>query len=148
MLIRPATPADVTSLLVLEQQSVTAAHWSAAQYQTAITGSSPRCVALVAEAESAIHGFLVARAADREWEIENIVIATVAQHRGLGTRLLREFLELARRQHAESVFLEVRSSNHAARALYQKCAFVEIGRRPRYYHEPVEDAVLYRFPSL
>ncbi len=146
MLIRPATAADLSSLMAIEQQSVTAAHWSAAQYQTAITGLSPRRVALVAEDESAIQGFLIARATDREWEIENIVVADAAQRRGLGTRLLQELLELARRQEAESVFLEVRSSNHAAQALYKKCAFVEIGRRPRYYHEPAEDAVLYRFP--
>ena len=147
MLIRPATAADLTSLLALEQQSITAAHWSAAQYQTAVTGSIPRRVALLAEDESAIQGFLIARVADRDWEIENIVVAAAARRRGLGTRLIREFLELARRQESESVFLEVRSSNHAARGLYQKCAFVEIGRRPRYYHEPTEDAVLYRFPS-
>ena len=145
LLIRPATPADLTSLMALEQQSITAAHWSAAQYQTAITGSSSPRVVLVAEAESTVQGFLIARAADREWEIENIVVAAHARRRGLGTQLLHEFLDLARRQDAESVYLEVRSSNHAAHALYRKCAFVEIGRRPEYYRQPAEDAVLYRF---
>ena len=79
-----------------------------------------------------------------EWEIENIAIAGPARRRGLGTRLLGELLDLARAQGAESVFLEVRESNHAARALYEKWSFIESGRRKKYYKDPEEDAILYR----
>ena len=96
------------------------------------------------EEEVTIQGFLVARTVEREWEIENIAIAGAARRRGLGSRLLGEFLDLARKRGAESVFLEVRESNRAARALYAKWAFVESGRRNGYYHEPDEDAVVYR----
>ena len=55
-----------------------------------------------------------------------------------------EFLNLARRQGALAVFLEVRESNRAARALYEKWAFVENDRRKRYYSNPEEDAIVYR----
>ena len=62
-----------------------------------------------------------------EWEIENIAVAGRARRRGLGTRLLGEFLDLAQSRGAEAVFLEVRESNLAARRLYEKWAFVESG---------------------
>ena len=81
---------------------------------------------------------------DREWEIENIAVAGPARRRGLGTRLLGELLDLARGRGADAVFLEVRESNHAARALYEKWAFLESGRRRGYYKDPEEDAILYR----
>jgi ribosomal-protein-alanine N-acetyltransferase len=58
--------------------------------------------------------------------------------------LLGEFLELARAEGAETVFLEVRASNQAARFLYEKWAFLEAGRRKAYYRNPVEDAVVCR----
>jgi ribosomal-protein-alanine acetyltransferase len=103
-----------------------------------------RRVALVIEEESRVQGFLVAHGLDKEWEIENIAISGAARRRGLGARLLGEFLDQARGQRAEAVFLEVRESNQAARALYEKWAFEESGRRAQYYREPEEDAIVYR----
>ena len=93
-------------------------------------------------------GFLSACAIDagglREWEIENIVIAAHARRRGLGTKLLDEFLDSACGEGAATIFLEVRESNCAARSFYEKFRFVEDGRRRCYYREPEEDAILYR----
>lgn len=131
-------------MMALEKQAVTASHWSHEKYGRLFLENVPQRVALVIEEGSAIQGFLVARAVEREWEVENIAVAGVARRRGLGTRLLGEFLDLARERGAESAFLEVRESNRAARALYEKWAFVEAGRRNGYYREPSEDAVVYR----
>jgi len=58
--------------------------------------------------------------------------------------LLGAFLDDARARGAAAVFLEVRESNRAARSLYENWAFVESGRRPAYYTEPQEDAIVYR----
>ena len=80
-----------------------------------------------------------------EWEIENVAIAPDARRRGLGTRLVGELLTMAQAQAASAVFLEVRESNHAARALYEKWAFVESGRRAKYYRDPEEDAIVFKF---
>jgi len=102
-------------------------------------------LALVVEDQSGgIQGFAVARVPGREWELENIVVADQAERRGLGTRLLGELVSLARSQGAQSIFLEVRESNRAARALYLKCAFVENGHRKSYYQDPPETAILYK----
>jgi ribosomal-protein-alanine N-acetyltransferase len=51
---------------------------------------------------------------------------------------------LARERGADTVFLEVRESNLAARRLYEKATFVEKGRRQLYYQEPEEDAIVYQ----
>lgn len=96
------------------------------------------------EQERVTQGFLIAREVDHEWEIENIAIAGPARRGGLGTRLLEEFLDLARERGAQAVFLEVRESNLAARKLYEKCGFLEAGRRQGYYHSPEENAVIYQ----
>jgi [ribosomal protein S18]-alanine N-acetyltransferase len=143
--IRAAAVGDLPGMMALEKHAATAAHWSAAQYEELFRGSSR--VALIME-EAGLQGFVIARVVGGEWEIENIAIADPARRRGLGTRLLGEFLDLARAQNAAAVFLEVRESNQAARALYKKWAFVESGCRPGYYKDPGEDAILYRLDFI
>jgi len=143
MTIRPATAADVAAMMALEHQAATAAHWSAADYARIFAAGS-QYVALVLEGRE-VEGFAVARGVGTEWEIENIAVAGAAQRHGLGTHLLVELLERLRQAGARNVFLEVRESNRPARALYEKWAFVESGRRKAYYRDPDEDAVLYRF---
>jgi [ribosomal protein S18]-alanine N-acetyltransferase len=143
-LIRPATLDDVPVLIALEKHAITAAHWSAEQYQSIFSSSQISSIALVIEDRGAIQGFLVARGVASEWELENIAVAVPARRHGLGTRLLGEFLDAARSQGATAVFLEVRESNAAARRLYEKWAFLESGRRANYYLNPAEAAVTYR----
>jgi ribosomal-protein-alanine acetyltransferase len=142
LLVRPASPADIAAMMALETHAVTAAHWSRQQYERLFAADEPRREALIIEREG-IQGFLVARALDKEWEIENMAVSGPARRHGLGTRLLGEFLDRARVAGAKMVFLEVRESNHAARALYEKWAFVQSGSRKGYYRGPEEDAITY-----
>ncbi|MBV8052679.1 MAG: ribosomal protein S18-alanine N-acetyltransferase [Acidobacteriaceae bacterium] len=128
----------------LEREAATASHWSLAQYQAALSEHSKRSV-LVAECESTIVGFMVARGGTQEWEIENLAVAATARRKGLGTRLVREVLDVARGHGAQEIFLEVRESNLPGRALYEKSGFTLAGRRKGYYSSPPEDAILYRF---
>jgi [ribosomal protein S18]-alanine N-acetyltransferase len=144
MNVRPATSADIPAMMRLVNHSATAAHWSREQYDRVFGGGSPRRVAWVIEEAAGMQGFLVAHQVAAEWEIENIAVAGVARRRGLGTRLLGQFLNQARSEGATAVFLEVRESNRAARSLYEKWAFSESGRRARYYTQPQEDAIVYR----
>jgi len=144
MHIRPATAADIPAMMQLVSHSATAAQWSLAHFERVFDESGPRRVALVIEEEVTVRGFLVSHEVASEWEIENIAIAGEARRRGVGTRLLGEFLNHARSQGGTSVFLEVRESNRAARLLYEKWAFAESGRRSGYYAQPQEDAIVYR----
>ena len=141
-MIRPATPVDVPALRTIEAQTPTAAHWSEQEYQRLFSGDSPRFGFVIGD--GAPQGFLIARQIGPEWELENIVVAARAQRRGLASALLQHFLDVAEQRGGEGIFLEVRESNTAARALYHKHGFVETGRRRGYYQNPDEDAVLYR----
>jgi len=144
--IRPATLADIPSMLQLDRQSATAAHWTDEQYRQAFQSEGPPRLLLVAESSLNIVGFLVARHVAPEWELENIVVAPSARRKGLGMRLLGALLAAARETNSSAIFLEVRESNAAARTLYEKASFEPAGRRKAYYANPVEDAVLYRLP--
>jgi ribosomal-protein-alanine N-acetyltransferase len=57
--------------------------------------------------------------------------------------LIKALMKRARNQAATAILLEVRESNLAARGLYEKRGFREVGRRRSYYADPVEDAILY-----
>lgn len=144
IIIRDATPADIPAMIGLTDHSATAAQWSREQYDSVFTQDSPRRLAIIVQDSRGMQGFLIANGIFDEWEIENIAIAGPARRRRLGTRLLGEFLDRARAEGARSVFLEVRESNRAACALYEKWSFQQTGRRPRYYSNPVEDAIIYR----
>lgn len=143
MNIRPARAGDIPSLLALQAESPTAAQWSELRYREIFTSPGVNRIALIAE-DDCIRGFLVARAILEEWEIENVVVATSSRRTGLGSQLLHQFLALARSAAAQAVFLEVRESNRPARALYEKFHFLLCGRRPNYYSDPGEDALVFR----
>lgn len=144
MLIRRATADDLPTLECLLRQSPTAAQWSSSQLAQAFPCNTSHRVALVAAEHEIVCGFLVAHAIAGEWELENIVVGERFQKQGIGLALLRALLKEAAAGHAISIFLEVRESNLAARRLYENAGFRESGRRPRYYPDPVEDAILYR----
>jgi len=144
MHIRPAVPADIPAMMQLVIHSATASQWSRAQYERVLRKETRPGLTLVIEEENIVRGFLVAHEVAGEWEIENIAVAAAARRRGMGTRLLGEFLNRVRSHGGTCVFLEVRESNRVARLLYEKWAFEESGRRSRYYTEPQEDAIVYR----
>lgn len=144
--VRPAEPADLPRLVEIASHSATAAQWNQAEYHKLFASELlQNRTAMVVEQDGTVVGFIVGREAEREWEIENIAVTGSARRCGLGTRLLGEFLDMVRRRDGAAVFLEVRESNLAARALYEKWAFVEAGRRKMYYQDPSEDALVLKF---
>lgn len=144
--VRPASAADVGRLVEIAAHSVTAAQWNQNQYVQLFAPSPVQNrLALVVEQDGEVVGFIVGRVNHNECEIENVAVHGLARRHGLGSRLLGEFLDQVRSRGAGEIWLEVRESNLAARALYEKWAFVETGRRKQYYHEPLEDALILKF---
>jgi ribosomal-protein-alanine N-acetyltransferase len=144
--VRQAEAADLPRLVEIASHSATAAQWKQAEYHKLFEAEPLQTrTAMVVEQDGIVVGFIVGRQVDREWEIENIAVTGSARRCGLGTRLVGEFLDLVRDGGGKAVFLEVRESNLAARALYEKWAFVEAGRRKTYYAEPSEDALVLKF---
>jgi ribosomal-protein-alanine N-acetyltransferase len=137
--IRSAALNDVPAILAIEQQSPSAAHWTLEQYNR-LVGSG---VVLVAEEAGRLCGFVCAMAVAGEWEIENVAVAAELLRRGIADELVRELIRRAESEAASAILLEVRESNLPARGLYEKHGLREVGRRPAYYRDPVEDAILY-----
>ena len=148
MIIRSATPDDVPAIRALEQETDTAAHWAEREYDALFATEAPLRVALVGTSEADrnhLIGFVIARCAAAEWEIENVVVAPEKRRRAVGIKIIRELLVRAQSAGVTSVLLEVRESNTAARRLYEKLGFSRQGRRSKYYRNPEEDALLLTF---
>lgn len=98
----------------------------------------------VAHRDQSLVGYGVVVVAAGEAHLLNLSVAPGWQRRGIGTELTRFFVKLARDYGAETIYLEVRPSNTAARALYAAHGFSEIGVRRDYYPtgEGREDAVI------
>ena len=98
----------------------------------------------VAHRDSVLVGYGVVMIAAGEAHLLNLSVAGKWQRRGIGTELTRFFLKLARDYGAEKIYLEVRPSNAAARALYAAHGFAEVGVRRDYYPagQAREDAVI------
>jgi ribosomal-protein-alanine N-acetyltransferase len=77
-----------------------------------------------------------------EAEILDVAVREKQRRQGHAYRLLREFLLCAEKRGVQNLFLEVRESNAAAISLYRKLGFAPSGRRPNYYHQPDEAALL------
>jgi ribosomal-protein-alanine acetyltransferase len=143
--IRLAGAADIAAIIALERNSPQAAHWSEQIYREMFAGEAAPRIAIVAEENGMIAGFIVARVAEKDCELENIAVAENVQRRGTGSKLMRALISEARKRNAARIFLEVRESNRAARALYEKCGFGVTGDRKSYYatENGRENAVLY-----
>lgn len=87
----------------------------------------------VVENGGAIVAYSVAAIAAEEAHLLNLSVAAEWQRRGLGASLLGFIVSLARNYAAQRIFLEVRPSNAAARALYRRAGFHDIGVRRAYY---------------
>ena len=141
--VRPARPRDLPAVGVIEQASF-GDPWSPAAFGPLV--DNPAVYFVVAECEGAVAGYLVAWFAADEGEIGNVAVAAGARGRGLGGVLVQAALDEAAHRGAATVYLEVRESNAAARRLYASRHFGEVGRRRRYYRNPVEDALVLARP--
>ena len=140
--VRRASFADLPAFDVLERASF-ADPWTPAQLQEALSWTG--AVALVAEAgDGTVAGYVLGRVIVDEAEILTIATHPGARRQGIGGALLGALLAEVRQRGAHAVWLEVRLSNEAARAMYQGVGFVAAGLRKGYYRQPVEDALVLR----
>jgi ribosomal-protein-alanine N-acetyltransferase len=145
--VRRMTPADLDSVIEIAGSLKEAPCWPRSAYLDAVdTEAACRRIALVAEEPGSgnLAGFAVASLLAPQAELEMIAVAPAAQRHGLARQIFAALtVELASAGISE-IMLEARASNAAALGLYRRLGFAETGRRPRYYHDSVEDAVLMR----
>ena len=141
------TPADLGRVMEIAESLKEAPQWPRSAYLAALDPeAAPRRIALVVEEPAAamVAGFAVASLLPPEAELEIIAVAPTVQRRGLARQLFFSLATELRTAEVIGVMLEVRATNQPALEFYRRLGFVETGHRPRYYHDPVEDAILMR----
>jgi ribosomal-protein-alanine N-acetyltransferase len=155
--LRSAIASDLDVILALERATEHAPHWPLGSY-SALVSPTPDSAALqrclvVVEIDGKLAGFAVGfidpvssalDPASRVGELESVVVAGSARRRGIGRALCSAVFDWCRSQGATEVGLEVRASSAPAVALYQQFGFEQVGRRPHYYRDPEDDALLMR----
>ena len=146
LIIRKMTLEDVPDVIDLDQKSFSLP-WPERSFRFELT-ANPASRCWVAELDGKIVGMIVV------WLIvEEAHVATLATHpdfrrRGIGQRLLSHALRYLIDEGARSSFLEVRESNFSAQEMYRKFGYEAAGRRPHYYRDNDEDAILMNLASL
>jgi ribosomal-protein-alanine acetyltransferase len=143
--IRRMRATDLEQVMAIAASFKDAPQWPRAAYLSALdTDSTPRRIALVAEKPdgSAVAGFAVASFLPPQAELETIAVLAADQRRGIGRKLFFALVDELRAASASEFLLEVRASNQKALGFYRSLGWIEAGRRPRYYADPEEDAVL------
>ena len=138
--IRPLAMVDLDTVMDIESQAYDFP-WTQGIFRDCLrVGYCCWCY----ENDGLIQGYGVMSVAAGESHILNITVRPESQRQGIGGKLMKHFLQLARRHDADTVMLEVRPSNVSAISLYEKMGFNEIGVRRNYYpaDEGREDALL------
>jgi [ribosomal protein S18]-alanine N-acetyltransferase len=135
---RRFTPSDIPAIVEILEKSQGAAQWSAAVFDSLETSANP---CWVVEENAWVVGFLAVRVVCGEAELLNIAVEESRRRAGRATALLqRALLELSGGAIRE-VYLEVRESNTAAIAFYEKQGFERFASRPGYYRDPDDAAI-------
>ena len=124
--VRDFRATDIDAVMGIQQHSVTASAWTREHY------------------------LMVTKRHDDMWifdelHINKIAVTADERRKGIALALMDRCFDFAREHAVEMISLEVRESNHAAKALYEKWAFTEEGRRKAYYKDPEEDALVLKF---
>ena len=142
--LRPGQPGDLHNIMSVDS-SVSLNPWSEQSLVPYLRPSPAESHhALVLEVDGELAGFLIFSRVLDEASIDNVAVSPSLQGRGLGAALLQGALRKMSRLGQQRCLLEVRESNVAARALYEKNGFVVDGIRSRYYktEHGREDALL------
>jgi ribosomal-protein-alanine N-acetyltransferase len=144
--LRPAIASDLDAILALERATDLAPHWSPSAYATILDSTATQRCLFVAEKDDSLAGFAVGllhpAASDRIAELESVVVSANSRRAGIGRALCRAVLNWSRSHGATEVVLEVRAASAAAIALYSSLGFTTSARRPGYYRDPGDDALL------
>jgi ribosomal-protein-alanine N-acetyltransferase len=145
--LRKMTIEDVSAVAQLDRMSFSLSWPEHAFAYEVKDNSAARCFVAETE-EKQIIGMVVS------WVIlDELHIATIAVHpdyrrQGIGEQILIEALRDGREAGTLHALLEVRAGNAAAQNLYRKFGFKEVGRRPKYYKDNGEDAILMDLDNL
>jgi len=99
---------------------------------------------LVALEGERVVGYVGSQTVIDESDMMNIAVHPDHRRRGVAENLVGRLSDALRLRGSKALMLEVRVSNEPAIRLYEKLGFVQVGRRPNYYRNPKEDALILR----
>lgn len=139
MEIRRSLPKDASQIAKAELDIFTDP-WSEEDIVSVISTEGSMCYTALSDGD--VISYVIGRQISPEGEIYRIATLPSHRRRGLAYRLLDYAVKCERGRGLESLFLEVREKNTAARALYSSYGFREIGIRKNYYKNPTDNAII------
>lgn len=141
MNILPMSAAHIAPIAALERVCFSDP-WPEAAVESELT--NPLSLWLVAVEDGRVAGYVGSQSVLGEADMMNVAVSPEFRRRGVARALLLA-LECRLAENAvHSLTLEVRASNEPAISLYHSLGYVQVGRRPNYYHKPREDALILR----
>lgn len=149
--IRPMQLEDLEAVLEIDRQSFSLP-WPESAYRYELL-QNPASLCLVAETgvmqgHRQVVGMVVVWIIMDEAHIATIAVHPSFRHSGIGSLLLWEALNESAGRGARRAMLEVRASNIIAQTMYEHFGFKVVFRRPRYYRDNNEDALLMNLENL
>ena len=116
--------------------------WSEASVASELT--NPLALWIVALDGDTLCGYVGSESVMGEADMMNIAVNPDYRRQGIARELVLELIRQLKKADVHCLTLEVRASNEPAIALYDSLGFIQVGRRPRYYLKPTEDALILR----
>lgn len=145
-IVRPLKSGDIEKIIAIEKECFPDP-WPRSAFENIV--DSPDHGARVAVYDNKIVAYGCYLIIVNEAHLTNLAVTSEFRRKAVGREVLSEIMEIARRKECEYILLEVRPRNESAIAFYEKAGFKLLYRRPRYYRNPVEDALVmvYYFPD-
>ena len=141
MMIEPMNASHVPQIAQLEKRCFSDP-WSEKSIASEL--ENPLSVWLVAVDGGQLIGYVGSQTVLGETDMMNLAVAPEARRQGTGRALVLALVDALTKKGSHSLMLEVRVSNTPARTLYESLGFSQVGRRPKYYVNPREDALILR----
>ena len=139
-MIRLMTKEDLLQVEAIEKEIFSDA-WSYEMFEDCLKYSYYWC--LVCAIEGKITGYLITQILCSEGEIHKIGVHPSFRRKKVADTFMEKLEEESKKRQLSKWFLEVRKSNEKAIALYLKWKFTQIDFRKNYYHNPLEDALIF-----
>ncbi len=123
------------------EEAVFATPWTLEAFELEMTKNT-QATYIVAEKEGQLIGFCGMWIVLDESQITNVAVMPEGRGQGIGEKLMREALRIAKERGCVVMSLEVRVTNDVAQNLYRKLGFQAGGIRKKYYTDNQEDALV------
>ena len=140
-MIVPMQETHIAQIAALEKRCFSDP-WSETSVRSEL--SNPLSFWLVAEEDGKLIGYVGSQSVAPEADVMNLAVAPEWRNKGIGRALMTALIAQLHSRGITALFLEVRVGNTPAQNLYRSLGFVEAGRRPKYYVNPTEDALILR----